>query len=77
MSGLAMSPSAADDAGREHPRLSPEPYVDFVIDNIRKVGSSKEHQRIILSHGHLDHFGGAAKLEVFGAPAAEKTGNDE
>jgi len=46
-----------------------EPYVDFVIGNIRKVGvDPKTIKYIILSHGHLDHFGGAAKIqEVLGA----------
>src|SRR5262247_1744559 len=46
-----------------------EPYVDFVIGNIRKVGvDAKTIKYIILSHGHLDHFGGAAKIqEVSGA----------
>jgi len=41
-----------------------EPYVDHVIGNIRKVGvDPKSIRYIILSHGHLDHFGGAAKLQ--------------
>ena len=41
-----------------------EPYVDFVIGNIRKVGvDPKSIRYIILSHGHLDHFGGAAKIQ--------------
>jgi metallo-beta-lactamase class B len=41
-----------------------EPYVDYVIDNIRKVGvDPKTIKYIILSHGHLDHFGGAAKIQ--------------
>ena len=41
-----------------------EPYVDFVINNIRKVGvDPKSIKYIILSHGHLDHFGGAAKIQ--------------
>src|SRR5262245_50748756 len=41
-----------------------EPYVDHVIDNIRKVGvDPKSIRYIILSHGHLDHFGGAAKIQ--------------
>jgi metallo-beta-lactamase class B len=46
-----------------------EPYVDYVINNIRKVGvDPKSIKYIILSHGHLDHFGGAAKIqEVSGA----------
>jgi len=41
-----------------------EPYVDWVIGNIRKVGvDPKSIKYIILSHGHLDHFGGAAKIQ--------------
>jgi len=41
-----------------------EPYVDYVIGNIRKVGvDPKSIRYIILSHGHLDHFGGAAKIQ--------------
>ena len=49
-----------------------EPYVDHVIDNIRKVGvDPKTIKYIILSHGHLDHFGGAAKIqEASGARVA-------
>ena len=42
-----------------------EPYVDFVIDNIRKAGfDPKNIKYILLSHGHLDHFGGAAKIQA-------------
>jgi metallo-beta-lactamase class B len=46
-----------------------EPYVDYVIANIRKAGvDPKSIRYIILSHGHLDHVGGAAKIqEVSGA----------
>ena len=41
-----------------------EPYVDYVIGNIRKVGvDPKSIKYVILSHGHLDHFGGAAKIQ--------------
>jgi metallo-beta-lactamase class B len=41
-----------------------EPYVDYVIGNIRKVGvDPKTIRYIILSHGHLDHLGGAAKIQ--------------
>ena len=41
-----------------------EPYVDYVIGNIRKIGvDPKTIKYIILSHGHLDHFGGAAKIQ--------------
>jgi metallo-beta-lactamase class B len=46
-----------------------EPYVDHVIGNIKKVGIDlRDIKYIILSHGHLDHVGGAARLqEVTGA----------
>ena len=41
-----------------------EPYVDHVIANIRKVGINlRDIKHIILSHGHLDHVGGAARLQ--------------
>ena len=41
-----------------------EPYVDHVIAGIRKVGvDPRSIKYIILSHGHLDHFGGAAKIQ--------------
>jgi metallo-beta-lactamase class B len=41
-----------------------EPYVDHVIDSIRKVGFDPKNIRyILLTHGHLDHFGGAARLQ--------------
>lgn len=42
-----------------------EPFVDDVIANIRKVGVNlRDIKYIILSHGHLDHVGGAAKLQA-------------
>ena len=42
-----------------------EPLVDHVIDSIRKVGFDPKNIRyILLSHGHLDHFGGAAKIQA-------------
>jgi metallo-beta-lactamase class B len=49
-----------------------EPYVDHVIEGIRKVGFDPGNIRyILLSHGHLDHFGGAAKIqELSGARVA-------
>jgi metallo-beta-lactamase class B len=41
-----------------------EPYVDHVIASIRKVGVNlKDIRYIILSHGHLDHVGGAPRLQ--------------
>jgi hypothetical protein len=49
-----------------------EPYVDFVMDNIKKVGFDlNDIKYILLSHGHLDHFGGAARIqEASGARVA-------
>src|SRR5687768_2234581 len=42
-----------------------EPLVDHVIDSIRKVGfDPKNIKYILLSHGHLDHFGGAARIQA-------------
>lgn len=41
-----------------------EPYVDWVIDNIRKYVDPRDIKYIVLSHGHLDHFGGAAKIQA-------------
>lgn len=41
-----------------------EPYVDHVVDSIKKSGFDiKDIKYIILSHGHLDHFGGAARIQ--------------
>lgn len=49
-----------------------EPYVDHVISSIKKVGfDPKDIKYILLSHGHLDHFGGAARIqELSGARVA-------
>jgi metallo-beta-lactamase class B len=49
-----------------------EPYVDHVIDSIKKSGFDiKNIKYIVLSHGHLDHFGGAARIqELSGARVA-------
>jgi metallo-beta-lactamase class B len=41
-----------------------EPYVDHVIDSIRKVGfDPRDIKYILISHGHLDHFGGVARIQ--------------
>jgi L-ascorbate metabolism protein UlaG (beta-lactamase superfamily) len=49
-----------------------EPYVDHVIDNIRRSGFDPRNIRyILITHGHLDHFGGVARLqELSGARVA-------
>jgi metallo-beta-lactamase class B len=42
-----------------------EPYVDHVTDNITKAGFDPRRIRyILITHGHLDHFGGAAKIQA-------------
>jgi glyoxylase-like metal-dependent hydrolase (beta-lactamase superfamily II) len=41
-----------------------EPYVDHVFDSIRKVGYDPRNiKNILITHGHLDHFGGAARIQ--------------
>jgi metallo-beta-lactamase class B len=54
-----------------------EPYVDYVIDNIRKVGfDPKNIKYILLSHGHLDHFGGANKIKALSGARVALTAGD-
>src|SRR5262245_20609864 len=41
-----------------------EPYVDHILDSIRKTGFDPNNIRyILITHGHLDHFGGAARIQ--------------
>jgi metallo-beta-lactamase class B len=49
-----------------------EPYVDHVIDSIKTSGFAlSDIKYIVLSHGHLDHFGGVARIqELSGARVA-------
>ncbi len=43
-----------------------EPFVDKVMDNIKKVGVKLgDIKYIIINHGHIDHAGGAARLKEF------------
>ena len=46
-----------------------EPYIDHVLDGIRSFGfDPADIEYILISHGHLDHFGGAARIqEISGA----------
>src|SRR5215212_1600124 len=54
-----------------------EPYVDYVIENIRKLGfDPKNIKYILLSHGHLDHFGGAAKIQKLSGARVALTEGD-
>jgi metallo-beta-lactamase class B len=41
------------------------PYEEHVLNGIRKMGfDPKNIKYIIISHGHLDHFGGAATIQA-------------
>jgi metallo-beta-lactamase class B len=54
-----------------------EPYVDYVIDNIRKVGfDPKNIKYILLTHGHLDHFGGTNKIKALSGARVALTEGD-
>lgn len=42
-----------------------DPYEDHILDGIRKMGFDPRNIKyILISHGHLDHFGGAAKIQA-------------
>ena len=54
-----------------------EPYVDHVLENIRLSGHDiKDVKYIILAHGHLDHFGGAARLQQLSGARVVLTAED-
>jgi metallo-beta-lactamase class B len=41
-----------------------EPYVDHVIDSIKKAGFDlRDIKYMLVTHGHLDHFGGVARIQ--------------
>jgi len=43
-----------------------EPFVDLIEANIRKVGvNPRDIKYIVVNHGHVDHFGGAKRLQEF------------
>jgi metallo-beta-lactamase class B len=54
-----------------------EPFVDHILNNIRNVGyDPKDIKYILLTQGHLDHFGGAARIqELSGARVAAAEGD--
>ncbi|MCW5660265.1 MAG: MBL fold metallo-hydrolase [Burkholderiaceae bacterium] len=40
------------------------PYTEPMLDNIRKLGfDPKDIKQVVITHGHFDHAGGAAKLK--------------
>lgn len=42
-----------------------EPYVDHVIEGIGKLGFDPgQIKYILITHGHLDHFGGATRIQA-------------
>ena len=54
-----------------------EPYVDTEIQNIRTVGfDPKNIKYILLTHGHLDHFGGANKIRALSGAKVALSGVD-
>ena len=43
-----------------------EPFVDMIEANIKKIGvDPHDIKYIIINHGHVDHFGGAKRLQEF------------
>src|SRR5258707_12844104 len=54
-----------------------EPFVDKVMDNIKKVGVNlRDIKYIIINHGHIDHAGGAARLQEFTGARVVATPDD-
>jgi metallo-beta-lactamase class B len=55
-----------------------EPLVDHVLDSIRKSGFDPRNIKyILLTHGHLDHFGGVGKIKAASGGAARVAALDE
>ena len=40
-----------------------EPYTDWVLGNIKKYVNPRDIKYIVINHGHIDHFGGAARMQ--------------
>ncbi|WP_395703057.1 MBL fold metallo-hydrolase [Aquabacterium sp.] len=41
------------------------PYTQTMVDNIRRLGfDPKDIKQVVITHGHFDHAGGAAKLKT-------------
>lgn len=40
------------------------PYTDTLVDNVRRLGfDPKDIRQVVITHGHFDHAGGAARLK--------------
>lgn len=56
---------------------SEDPYVEHVLGNIRKVGfDPADIAYILISHGHLDHFGGVAAIQDISGAQVGATAED-
>lgn len=54
-----------------------EPYVDHILNSIRNVGfDPKDIKYIIITQGHLDHFGGAARIRDLSGARVAAAEND-
>jgi len=54
-----------------------EPYVDHILNNIRNLGyDPKDIRYILLTQGHLDHFGGAARIQELSGARVAAAGGD-
>jgi metallo-beta-lactamase class B len=54
-----------------------DPYVDRALDNIKTVGfDPRDIKYVLISHGHNDHVGGAARIqEAYGAKVVMMEGD--
>jgi len=56
---------------------SQEPYVEHVLENIRNLGfDPKDVKYVLIVHGHLDHFGGAARIKQLSGARIGLTAED-
>ena len=54
-----------------------EPFVDHILNSIRNVGfDPKDIKYILITQGHLDHFGGAARIRDLSGARVAAAEND-
>ena len=54
-----------------------EPFVDMIEANIKKIGvNPRDIKYIVINHGHVDHFGGAKRLQEFTGARVAATPED-